>query len=295
MGCSQASQPNPTPYIMVLGIAQDAGYPQVGCQKACCAPAWEGEVAPQPVTALGLVAPASKQTWLFEATPDLPQQVRALQESAQAAPLPDGIFLTHAHIGHYTGLMYLGREAYGAQSMPVYTMPRMGQFLTENGPWSQLVTLNNIALTTLQANQPLELTPEISVIPIVVPHRDEFSETVGYRITGPKRTALFIPDIDKWTRWDMDLVEALEEVDVALLDATFYDGDELPGRNMEEIPHPFVIETMAQLEAQPLALRQKVLFIHFNHTNPLLHEGPEKAEAEAKGYRVARQGMRIEL
>ena len=266
-------QTNPeAPYLVVLGVAQDAGYPQVGCQKACCQPAWEGVREPIAVTSLGLVDPKANRSYLFEATPDLPAQVQQLQEITGAA-LPIGIFLTHAHIGHYTGLMYLGREAFGAQGLPVYTMPKMQEFLQQHGPWQQLVTLGNIALQPMRDGQPIKLENNITVTPLRVPHRDEYSETVGYRIAGPNRTALFIPDIDKWDRWDRDLETEIAKVDVALLDATFFDNGELPGRDMSEIPHPFVEETMAHLAHLPAAERQKVVFIHFNHTNPLLHPG----------------------
>ena len=87
-------------------------------------------------------------------------------------------------------------------------MPRMAEFLKTNGPWSQLVELGNIDVFSIQDNQAVSvLHEEVSVTPLRVPHRDEFSETVGYRIEGPKRSALFIPDIDKWTVWERSLVE----------------------------------------------------------------------------------------
>ena len=39
-----------------------------------------------------------------------------------------GVFLTHAHIGHYTGLMNFGNEAMGTKELPVFCMPKMKSF-----------------------------------------------------------------------------------------------------------------------------------------------------------------------
>ena len=103
----------------------------------------------------------------------------------------------------------------------------------------------------------------------MVPHRDEFSETVGYKIVGPKKV-LFIPDIDKWSLWSKNLISVLREVDIAFLDATFFSAEELDYRPIAEIPHPLVHETMKYLENETKVIKNKIYFIHMNHTNPLL-------------------------
>ena len=119
-------------------------------------------------------------------------------------------------------LCILGEKQWGAKEIPVYAMPKMRQFIRNNGPWSQLVDLQNILLKPLEANVEVELTSNLIVTPILVPHRDEFSETVGFKIVGPERSALFIPDIDKWEKWELDIVTEVEKVDYAFLDATFF-------------------------------------------------------------------------
>lgn len=286
-----------TPYLVVLGVAQDAGYPQAGCAKACCAEAWPNGRHEGPVS-LGLVDPASESKYLFEATPDLPQQLERLNGYLDSGDghTPDGVFLTHAHIGHYTGLMYFGREVQGAQQIPVYAMPKMTEFLTQNGPWSQLVALENIALRGLQGDSTQRLGESLAVTPFAVPHRDEFSETVGYEIQGPEKSALFIPDIDKWNRWNRDLAAEIKAVDYALVDATFFANGELPGRDMTEIPHPFVEETMNLLAELPASEKSKVIFIHFNHTNPLARgDSAAVALVQENGFRVAETGMVLPL
>ena len=285
---------NSSQYITVLGIAQDGGYPQAGCNQEHCLRHWRGEEEKRHVVSLGLTDQESGQNWLFEATPDFTAQLQQLQQASGSTNL-SGIFLTHAHMGHYVGLLQLGREAMGAKGMPVYVMPRMKEFLETNAPWSQLVALGNIKLILMEQDQPIQLTSNLRVIPLKVPHRDEFSETVGFRIETSEKSLLFIPDIDKWPLWEKDIRAEVARVDVALLDATFYQEGELPNRNMSEIPHPFVAETITLFSPLPAAEKRKVKFIHFNHTNPLILEGHERDAVKKLGFELATEGERIVL
>ena len=285
-----------SPYLYVLGVAQDAGYPQSGCFEPHCMPGWKEVGLRRSAVSLGLVMPSTGRKMLFEATPDFPEQFYRLEKEAPSERFEFvGVFVTHAHIGHYTGLMFLGHEAMGTSDVPVYAMPRMRKFLASNGPWSQLVNYGNITLRPLEHERPVELG-RVTVTPFRVPHRDEYSETVGFRIEGPAKTAIFIPDINKWEQWGRDLAKVVASVDYALLDATFFADGELAGRDMSVIPHPFVSETMELLDDLPAAQRSKVWFIHMNHTNPLLREdSSERALVESKGYKVAGEGVRLPL
>ena len=306
IGCSspEAEPQRPTdfpvgdsPFLTVLGNVQDAGSPHIACRKDCCAALFDNPDPLRQVTALGLVDPGADKHYLFEASPDLPRQAKALHDLAGSdRELPDGIFLTHAHIGHYTGLMYLGREATNADRVPVYAMPKMDAFLRTSGPWSQLVSANNIALQPLRADSSFSLTPNIRITPFTVPHRDEYSETVGYRIEGPEKSALFIPDIDKWGRWDRRIENVIATVDCAFLDGTFFDGAELNTRDISLIPHPFVSESLKRFATLPETERRKIIFIHFNHTNRLLlPDSEESREVTKAGMRIARYGDRFAL
>lgn len=278
--------------LIVLGNVQDGGMPHIGCGRPCCRNLFLRPRSEGRVVSLGLVNSNSTKTALFEATPDLPSQWASLADHSGVSQ-PSHIFLTHAHMGHYTGLMHLGREALGARHVQVGAMPRMAKFLTSNGPWSQLVDLGNIEVLPLADDVPVLLFEgEVIVTPIRVPHRDEFSETVGFWVEGPSRSALFIPDIDKWDTWEHSLVEELSRADYAFLDATFYDAAEVNHRDMSEIPHPFVVETMLALEALSLEDRGKIYFIHLNHTNPLhSNDSPASQAVEAKGFKIAREGQ----
>lgn len=295
------------PYLLVLGVAQDGGYPQAGTKSS---PAWDDPSLRRLVVSLGLVDPARDRRYLFEATPDFKEQLHRLDVAApvtapdRGRPGLDGIFLTHGHMGHYTGLIHLGREALGASGVPVYAMPRMATFLRQNGPWELLVRLGNIEIRDLEAERTVRLGEDLAVTPILVPHRDEYTETVGFRIVGPNRSVFFLPDIDKWETWDdweqeggaRRIEEVIASVDVAYLDGTFFADGEIPGRAMSEIPHPFIRESLARLADLPAAEKAKVRFIHLNRTNPAIVPGSDALrEIEAAGFRVAVEGERVEL
>ncbi len=278
--------------LNVIGTIQDGGSPHIGCEKKCCKFLSQEKKNQRLITSLALVDIDYDDLFLFEATPDIEEQIRSLNNNFKKELNLKGIFLTHAHIGHYSGLMYLGKEALGAKRVDVFTMKRMFDFLKNNGPWSQLVNEKNIVLNKIIENKNIVLNNNLSVIPILVPHRDEFSETVGYYIKGRKKTALFLPDIDKWDKWNMSLVEVLKKVDYAFIDATFYDNKEINNRDISEIPHPFVIETMSLLKDLSISERKKVYLIHMNHTNPLLDFSTKEYKKVINfGFNIAEIGM----
>lgn len=285
------SQTIESDYIQVLGIVQDAGYPHIGCEKDCCKVVSPGDYF---VSCLGLVDKTNNKRYLFDATPDIHNQINLLEKFPDAN-LIDGIFLTHAHIGHYTGLMYLGREGLGGKNIMVYALKRMARFLTKNGPWDQLVKLNNISIQTISNKEFVKLSKNIFVMPIRVPHRDEYSETVGYKIIGKSKKILFIPDIDKWDEWKKSIIEEIKLVDYAFIDGTFYNGSEL-NRDMREIPHPSIEETLQLFSNQPLAERNKIYFIHINHTNPILtNKNGIRDLVESLGFNIAERGLKFKL
>jgi pyrroloquinoline quinone biosynthesis protein B len=284
--------------LILLGTLQDAGAPQINCNKKCCQGLFEQADSARRVSSLGLLDFNTQKKYLFDATPDISKQLHALKKASPIATssIVDGIFLTHAHIGHYTGLMYLGKEAVNETEVSVFAMPKMSSFISNNGPWSQLVTNRNIVLQPLVANQAISLSPTLQVTPFLVPHRDEYSETVGYLIEGPHKKALFIPDIDKWNRWELDLATELKKVDYAFLDATFYSAKELGNRDMSQIPHPSVLETIQTLKDFSMEERAKVIFTHFNHTNPLLDSTSEATKKVlALGFKIGRIHDRFQL
>ena len=280
------------PYVVILGVAQDGGAPHAACEKSCCIHKWNDPTLHNKVSSIGIVDPISNEVWMIDATPDFAEQLHLLTNN-NSRDLK-GIFLTHAHIGHYTGLMHLGREVMGAKNTKVSVMPKMENFLRNNGPWSQLVKLENVSLNSLRDNKSVQLNSRLTITPFKVPHRDEFSETVGYRIDGPSKSLVFIPDIDKWSKWQKDIIEVVENSDYSLLDGTFYDINELPGRDMSQIPHPFIIETMNLFKNSDK--KNSIYFIHMNHTNPALDQNSkEYINILDNGFNVTKRGNKLNL
>ena len=282
-------------YIYILGNTQDAGLPHIGCQHKFCQENFD-KYDQYFVTSIAVVDSDLRKYIMFEATPDITYQLNNLNNSIfQEFLLPESLYITHAHIGHYTGLMYFGREALGSKNLLVKVLPKMSEFLKSNGPWNQLVNINNIEIQKLNFGESNNELTNISVTPIKVPHRDEYSETAGYVIQGKNKKALFLPDIDKWEKWDKNLVNLTEEFDYLLLDATFYDSKEI-NRDINEIPHPLVTETMSLLDNLSSESKAKVYFIHMNHTNLMLDPESELSKlVESKGFNIARLGQKLNL
>lgn len=290
------------PSVRVLGIAQDGGLPHAACRCDRCEAAREDPRRASGVSSLALIAPGPGKVYLVDAAPEITAQLNLLDDARRSpmgkvdrAPI-DGVLLTHAHMGHYLGLSYLGFEAVSTKGVPVWASQRMGDFLRANGPWSQLVSQKNIRLHRATPEAPFTLEGGLKVTPFLVPHRDEYTDTLGYRVDGPNRSLVYIPDSAPWRKWKAPLKDRLKGVDIALLDATFYSGDELPGRDLSLIGHPLVVDTMELLQDRVTAGTLEVYFIHLNHSNPALTPGSAaRKEIQRRGFHVARVGQDIPL
>lgn len=191
-------------------------------------------------TSLGLIDHDSGQRFLFEATPAVTEQVHALDWIAPPDPtVPgglglDGVFLAHAHLGHYLGLAQFGFESASARNQRVFAMPRMAAFLRDLDSWEQCEANNGNTLEAL-----------------------------------------------------------IGRVDYVYVDASFFDDNELPGRDMSMIPHPRTSHTMARLADAAADIRARIHFIHYNHTNPI--RDPASAQSKQvleRGFNIARRGNR---
>ncbi len=292
----QAQSPAPiscNASLTVLGTAQDAGKPQIGHSED---PAWSNPKLLRMASSLGLIDNQSGLFTLFDATPDIKYQLYSLEKYSGKSGLKlSGVFLTHGHMGHYLGLAQLGREAMGAKSIPVYAMPKMANFLNNNGPWDLLVRLNNIDINTLTNGVAVSIGNNISVKPFLVPHRGEYTETAGFIIKGASKSAVYLPDIDSWEEWgETQLEDMIAANDYLFVDGTFYSGNELAGRDMTKIPHPTITHTMKRLKSLNSQQRAKIWFTHLNHSNPA-HDEHTTAYQDIKkaGYKIAKAGQKI--
>ena len=282
--------------LKVLGTIQDGGIPHMGCSKECCANYFEHKSIRIGVSSIGVSNFKYETNYIVDATPDVNFQLQALIGNTNPSEKLDGIFLTHAHMGHYAGLLNFGRESLNSNNIPVYLMPKFFDFISNNGPWDQLVSLNNIKLQRIYNNEKVILHNNLSFTPILVPHRDEYSETVGYIIEGNRKKALYIPDIDKWVKWNISITEMIKNVDYAFLDGTFFDEKEINNRDISEIPHPFIIESLELFNNLENIDKAKVYFIHLNHTNPVLNKNSEEYKRVIlSGFKVAEPGMEFVL
>ena len=282
--------------LKVLGTIQDGGIPHMGCSKECCTNYFENKSIRIGVSSIGVSNFKYETNYIVDVTPDVNFQLQALIGNTNPSEKLDGIFLTHAHMGHYAGLLNFGRESLNSNNIPVYLMPKFFDFISNNGPWDQLVSLNNIKLQRIYNNEKVILHNNLSFTPILVPHRDEYSETVGYLIEGNKKRALYIPDIDKWAKWNISITEMIKNVDYAFLDGTFFDEKEINNRDISEIPHPFIIESLELFNNLENIDKAKVYFIHLNHTNPVLNKNSEEYKRVIlSGFNVAELGMEFIL
>lgn len=291
----------PAVLVKVLGTAQDGGIPHLGCRCPNCERARKDPKEARLVASLAVADPVDRKLFLVDATPDMRLQLDAAlrifgPEQADLKETLAGVVLTHAHIGHYTGLMFFGYESVSMKGLPVYCSPRLRDFLTANGPWSQLVRQENIVLRTLTAGEPLALTERLSVIPFGVPHREEFSDTLGFEVRGPRKSLLYIPDIKSWEAWDRPVADEVKRTDFALLDGTFFSPEELPGRDVSAIGHPPLRESLKLMSGLSPGKKAGVFFTHLNHSNLALDpDGPASKEVERAGFHLAVEGQEFFL
>lgn len=287
--------------VKVLGTAQDGGLPHIGCYCQNCARARREPSFARLISSIALLDFKEKKSFMIDATPDIRIQYdmvhkRMVQERAPEKNTPDGIILSHAHIGHYTGLMFFGYESVSSYRLPVYCSKRMGDFLSKNGPWSQLVEYENISLEILSPDKTVLLTEDLSFSSFTVPHRDEFSDTLGFIISGKKKKLLYIPDIQGWKAWSRSIEEVIKDVDIAILDGTFFSSEELPGRDLSKIGHPFIAASMSRLEGLVKQEGKKIYFSHLNHSNLALPpEGEANKTIKENGFALAEDGMEFFL
>ncbi|WP_077328764.1 MBL fold metallo-hydrolase [Virgibacillus siamensis] len=283
-------------YVKVLGTAQDAGIPHSNCFCPNCNLARRDKRYQRLAASLSIHFEESNKWFLIDPSPDFKTQLDRIQKETKWRLMMDGIFITHAHIGHYTGLMYLGKEAVSTNQMPVAVGENMREFLSSHYPWKQLIDLKNIKLETLKFKQDYQLTDGAGITPLLIPHRNEFSETFGFIIYGRQKRLLYIPDIDRWEQWNVNLGEVMRDIDYCFIDGTFYSEKELAsiGRSYQDIPHPLISDSMEIFK--PYKDTCQIYFTHFNHTNPVIG-GEEKyrREIEKNGFFILEEGHEFNL
>ena len=285
--------------VVLVGTAQDGGVPQAGCGcDRCVAALSDPSKALYPASCLVMGSDGSLH--LIEASRALPQQLGIAARTLGIGDtiIPDTVSLTHAHLGHIDGLGQFGKEVMGSSGVDLFASESVIDFIRKRGLISPFEA-NNVESSKAfspsgQCGFQLEFIP--------VPHRDEFSDTHAIKVIGPSSSLLFLPDHDDWSgTLDMagqssirDWLNSLE-VDFALIDGTFWSGEELEGRDMSVIPHPPISDTIGRLgrreDEDP-----EVIFFHLNHTNPAVDCGTaEYQELTSLGWSIGEQGSTFVL
>jgi len=177
-----------------------------------------------------------------------------------------------------------GREGWNCDKLPLYLTRRFHDFLASNEPFSELFQSGNLVAHILA--EKVETVHGIK--PVVVPHRDEYSDTVGLLIDLNGRKFFYLPCVD---RLNTDIHNIIRSCDVSIIDGTFYDESELPHRDMSKIPHPRVRDCIREFSD----IADRIIFTHLNHTNPLCEpEGEELMRLLDRGFRVANDGDVLE-
>jgi pyrroloquinoline quinone biosynthesis protein B len=276
--------------ITVLGIAQDGGRPQPGCQRPCCQDLSAADYR-SPVS-LGIKT-ENRTTILIEATRDLGRQLITFGESSI-----DHLFLTHAHLGHVDGLGLFGRETMSARGIPLHSSPSMQNLIKSTPAWALLLEQGVFDLTEIGHVE----IDDVVIESIAIPHRAELSDMHAFVIRGKEHSVLFLPDHDSWDQTlsahnASSIREWLNNLDIthALLDGTFWSGDELQGRDMSVVPHPTIQDSLARL-GQKQNGDPEIFFTHLNHTNPAHQQGSAEYQNIVQlGWRVSVEGERFIL
>ncbi|MGC9779642.1 MAG: MBL fold metallo-hydrolase [Candidatus Heimdallarchaeota archaeon] len=276
--------------LLILGSGQDAGVPQINCDCENCSNARKNPDQRRLGPTIAFLDKEKEYCYIIDASPDMKDQTEIIKKaitkvkSQKSIPI-SGIFLTHAHYGHCSGLWSLGKECCDADEVMVFCSAKMSEFLKNNHPFQHLFERKNLALFSIKMNYEYSME-DFTIKAFKVPHRDEYADTVGYLIEHTKKV-IYLPDLDYWTE---DLIELINSVDIAIIDGSFYNKGELP--RMTEIPHPPIIKTAELFKDSKV----EIYFTHFNHTNPILKENSkERNEILKKGFKIARDGLVIDI
>ena len=285
--------------LVVVGIAQDGGVPQAGCSCERCVSALnEPANILYPVSCV--IRGLDGSVHLVEATRGLSSQLGIASTSLGMGDslIPDSVTLTHAHLGHIDGIGQFGKEAMGQRGVPLFASSSVIRVLDErrlSSPFRANETLSGASFSPTEGcGFELEF--------VRVPHRDEYSDTHAIKVIGPNHSLLFLPDHDNWGQTlEMAGAGSIREwlssmgVGFAMIDGTFWSDGELGGRDMAQVPHPTISESL-ELLGEKRDGDPEIIFIHLNHTNPALDGSSNQAKyLSSLGWSIGKQGSTILL
>ncbi len=291
----------------VLGAAAGGGLPQWNCGCDNCNLARKGIIPPQSQSSLAVTAGAD---WtILNTSPDIRTQLQdtpALHPTGpRALPLAN-VILTNGDIDHVAGLLTLREQ----QPFTLYATPEILRILGENSIFNA-VNEAVVPRVPIELGQSFALgeglEAELFAVPGKVPLYNEGEtvitdlegeQTVGVALTSGGKRVYYIPGCARLTPRLADLIRGAGTV---FFDGTLWRDDEMirsglsqkTGGRMGHMSMSGEDGSMAALE--PLGIGQKI-YVHMNNTNPVLRpDSAERAEAEARGWVIAQDGMEISL
>ncbi len=278
--------------LVLLGIAQDGGRPQAGCNKSCCIGLSPSEHSYP--TSLGIIS--DNNLHIIDVTRHLANQLQYLDNR-----VPTEVWLTHAHFGHVDGLGLFGRETMNVRGVKLHVSKSMAELIHQTPNWNLMIEQGVFVIQEMTDRQ-IEQQPGFSITPLLVPHRGELSDTHAFIIRGENKSLLYLPDHDSWDEtlalYKMNTIRewlTSLNVDIALIDGTFWSSDELSSRNQASVPHPPIKQTIEMLGYKQHG-DPDIIFFHLNHTNPVYDEWSEEyTQVVEMGWSIAKQGMRFTI
>jgi pyrroloquinoline quinone biosynthesis protein B len=302
----------------VLGAAAGGGFPQWNSNAAGCRRARAGDPFARPRTQASIAVSRDGEQWfLFNASPDLRQQIEATpclhpRQGLRSSPIA-GVILTNGDVDAIAGLLTL-RERH---RFTVVGTARIQAILDANPIFDVLardvvarrsVDVGTPTALALPDGSPSGLTVELIRVPGKVPLylEDSFEApaiaeddtTVGTVVSDGHRRLCFIPSCAAMTE---ALARRIQGADVVLFDGTLWADDEMlrsgvGSKTGLRMGHMSVSGPNGTLAAfKRIDVGRKIL-LHINNSNPiLLDDAPERAIVEAEGWEVAYDGMEIQL
>ncbi|UXY51273.1 pyrroloquinoline quinone biosynthesis protein PqqB [Pseudomonas tohonis] len=303
-------------HIQILGSAAGGGFPQWNCNCRNCAGLRAGTLNAEARTQSSIALSDDGVNWvLCNASPDIRAQIEAFPALQPARRLRDtaiaAVLLMDSQIDHVTGLLTL-REGCPHS---VWCTEMVHQDLTSGFPlftmlqhWNGGLAWNPIALDgepfTIPACPGLRFTAIAlrSSAPPYSPHRGNPhpGDNIGLFVEDLRTggSLFYAPGLGQV---DEALLGWMRRADCLLVDGTLWRDDEMRvcevgdklGSEMGHLPQSGPGGMLEVLDG--LQDKRRVL-IHINNTNPILDaDSAERAELDARGIEVARDGMAIRL
>lgn len=290
--------------VIVLGSAQDGGFPQWDCNCVNCQLSRSGELRFRLRSSLALEDDLGNII-ILDASPDLKHQVDVIGSSRQrigricsdrVSPI-DAILITHAHWGHVMGLLEFSAGA--SFEVPVYCSPSVSSIIYASPVFRSLIDGDFIRIMEFKDNIPLEIVnyrgqkTYFKLEAFKVPHREDFTDTYGFKIFHKSSSITYIPDIKVL---DEEIIRKIDDTDFLFFEGTFYWDDELwrvskIKRTSKELGHIPIVESLLILRELEIDMKY---YIHLNHTNPVLRSGSdERRSVEDAGIKIVDDGLVI--